>query len=202
MLITFDQVTLAFGKRTIISELDLNVPTGALYGLVGPSGAGKSTILGLIAGELKPQQGKIFVAVTQNEISWIHQSSPVFERRSALENVMLGALAKGMPEESARQNARRVLTDVGLTNRSNDQAYKLSGGERQRVAVARAVVAKSRLMLVDEPTASLDAHSRKDIVDALEVATTQGVTVVVATHDRYLSNRCSQLKEIEPAGQE
>lgn len=202
MLITFDQVTLAFGKRTIISELDLNVPTGALYGLVGPSGAGKSTILGLIAGELKPQQGKIFVAVTQNEISWIHQSSPVFERRSALENVMLGALAKGMPEESARQNAHRVLTDVGLTNRANDQAYKLSGGERQRVAVARAVVAKSRLMLVDEPTASLDAHSRKDIVDALEVATTQGVTVVVATHDRYLSNRCSQLKEIEPAGQE
>jgi ABC-type lipoprotein export system ATPase subunit len=171
--------------------------------VMGPSGSGKSTLLGLIAGILTPDTGQIDidwggVPAERAHPAWIFQSSSLLPHRNPVDNAMTAALMTGMPEREAQGRALDALKKVGLTHLALVKSARLSGGERQRVAVARAIVAESPLILADEPTASLDAGSRGKVVDALTEAASSGALVLVATHDLWVAERCERIFALTP----
>lgn len=173
----------------MLNGASLNVMSGESVAIMGPSGSGKSTLMAVIAGELEPQQGHV-IRSPEQQVEWIFQSAPVLSRRSALDNVALGALARGHGRGRSTALARRAMRSLGIERLSAMPAYKLSGGERQRVAVARAIASGSPLILADEPTAALDAGSKQLVIEALTVATRSGASLVVATHDEEVARAC------------
>lgn len=163
--------------------------------ILGPSGVGKSTLLGAIAGYISPSEGAIDIE-EHAAIAWAQQSSPVLPRRSVLDNVALGAECQGMPESAARARAATSLDAVGLGTMLGVRAGRLSGGERQRVALARALASNAGIILVDEPTASLDIASRDVVVEAIGAAARWGSCLVVATHDRYVAEAADSVVDL------
>ncbi|MWV50660.1 ATP-binding cassette domain-containing protein [Rathayibacter sp. VKM Ac-2803] len=196
MLVTLDGVGVVRGSRPILQDVSLALSSGETVALVGPSGAGKSTLLGVVAGDLRPTRGTVRT-VARESAAWIVQSTPVLARRSALDNVALGALSSGATRRAAERTAIGVMTALGIETLAPQAVHRLSGGERQRVAVARAMAAESALILADEPTAALDAVSRSFVIDALTRAAQEGAAVVVATHDPVVAEACDRLLRID-----
>ncbi|MWV59660.1 ATP-binding cassette domain-containing protein [Rathayibacter sp. VKM Ac-2754] len=196
MLVTLDGVGVVRGSRPILQDVSLALSSGETVALVGPSGAGKSTLLGVVAGDLRPTRGTVRT-VARESAAWIVQSTPVLARRSALDNVALGALSSGSTRRAAERTAIGVMTALGIETLAPQAVHRLSGGERQRVAVARAMAAESALILADEPTAALDAVSRSFVIDALTRAAQEGAAVVVATHDPVVAEACDRLLRID-----
>ncbi|PPI44557.1 ABC transporter ATP-binding protein [Rathayibacter tritici] len=191
MLIEASTVRVVFGGRPVLQDVALSVSAGEAVALCGPSGAGKSTLLAVLAGQLRPDSGRIRT-VPPERIAWIVQSTPLLARRTALDNAALGALARGARRREAEAEADRALLAVGVAGLRDRPVHELSGGERQRIAVARAVVARSEVILADEPTASLDPQSRALVIRALLGATATGAAVIVATHDPVVAAACDR----------
>lgn len=184
MSIRVTDVTVAFGSRTVLREFSAEFADATVTALRAPSGFGKSTLLAVIAGHQRVDSGDVELgSATPADIVWIDQNSPVLGQRTALDNVAVGALARGLRRPAARRVAAAHLERVGLDAVSQRTGKELSGGERQRVAVARAMAARSGIILADEPTASLDADSRARVIAALRSAADAGAVVIVATHD-------------------
>ena len=186
-------LSLSFGERVIFSDASLSLMSPSMAAIVGPSGSGKTSLLSVIAGSIAPDSGHVEITPAtagSPRIEWIVQSSPLLPKRTALENVMLGPLSTGQEDSHSMELSLRALQDLNLHLLSHQRVDRLSGGERQRVAVARAIAAKSKILLADEPTASLDAKSREAVCDALVAARDNGGVVVVATHDPYVAQRC------------
>lgn len=200
MFVVFENVSLAFGKRTVIDRLSFTVTKGTSHALIGPSGSGKTTILALIADHMRPASGRILGEFRAHRFAWIVQSSPVLAHRTVLDNVALGALATGVTHDEALEHTHDALALVDLAERTRDKAGTLSGGERQRVAVARGISAQAGLILADEPTASLDARSRDAVLSALSAAVEAGCTLIVATHDPHVQGISDQVTTLTPAG--
>jgi len=168
--------------------------------IVGPSGSGKTSLLSVIAGSMTPDFGRVEISpatAASPRIEWIVQSSPLLPKRTALENVMLGPLSTGQTDDRSVERSLRAMKDLNLEPLVHQRVERLSGGERQRVAVARAIAAGSKILLADEPTASLDAISREAVCDALVAARDNGGVVVVATHDPYVAQRCDLAYSVE-----
>jgi cell division transport system ATP-binding protein len=194
-LIEFDLVRKDFGPaRPVLQSLSLAVNRGQFVVLAGASGAGKSTVLRLIAGLLKPDGGRVLVAgeapsrlrgaaltALRRAIGMVPQALHLLADRSVLENVMLPALASGLPRRAAEQRARVALQRVGLAY-VEEMPETLSGGAQQRAALARAIVNRPALLLVDEPTAYLDAPAAAELLTLLAEFARSGVTVVMASH--------------------
>lgn len=194
-LIEFDHVSKDFGPaRPVLRDLSLSVDRGEFIVLTGASGAGKSTVLRLIAGLLKPDSGRLIVAGEQparlreaalttlrRAIGMVPQDLQLLGDRSALENVMLPALATGLSRAAAARRARAALKRVGVPQ-FDDLPDALPGGAQQRAALARAIVNRPALLLADEPTAFLDAKAAADLLRLLSEFARAGVTVVVASH--------------------
>ncbi len=198
MRITLTSVQVAFGERTVLDGLSAQFDSSLSYALMGPSGAGKSTLLGVIAGLVDIGSGSRHVEPTLSESpAWVVQSSPLLPRRTALDNVALGALAVGLSRASAREAATNIMRELDITHLGAQRVSALSGGERQRVAVARSIVTDAPLILADEPTASLDRASATLVTDALLSACKLGRLVILATHDAEVANRCSQICVLE-----
>ncbi|WP_166868240.1 MULTISPECIES: ATP-binding cassette domain-containing protein [unclassified Salinibacterium] len=168
---------------------------GSFTALVGPSGAGKSTLLAAIAGFRDLDSGSITArsATGPARFSIISQAATLFMERTALTNVALGGVARGLPMREAQALAGDLLERLGLPEVALTPAHKLSGGERQRVMIARAVSARSNVLLADEPTASLDPDSRRLVCEALREATHSGVTTIVATHDPFVAELADEV---------
>ncbi|KQQ10449.1 hypothetical protein ASF46_05190 [Rathayibacter sp. Leaf296] len=196
MLVTLVDVGVVLGGRTILRDVSLAIDAGQTVALVGPSGAGKSTLLGVVAGDLRPSSGAVRT-VPRADSAWIVQSTPVLTRRTALDNVALGALSAGAPRRAAEADALGAMAALGVEALADQTVHRLSGGERQRVAVARAMAAGSTLILADEPTAALDAVSRSLVVVALSMAARSGAAVVVATHDLVVADSCDRVVRID-----
>jgi lipoprotein-releasing system ATP-binding protein len=168
--------------------------------LVAPSGSGKSTLLH-IAGLLEtPDEGEVYVAGTptsglsdaerthirRTDIGFVYQSHRLLPEFTALENVMLPQMIRGLKRKETVQRAKEILAYLGLGERITHRPSELSGGEQQRVAIARAVANAPRVLLADEPTGNLDSRSGEAVMDLLKELHSAGATICMVTHDpRY-----------------
>ena len=188
----------------ILKGAELAVWPGQSVALVAPSGAGKSTLLH-IAGLLEqPDGGEVYVdgtataglsdaertRIRRNEIGFVYQAHYLLPEFSALENVMLPQMVRGLSSAEARNRASELLSYLGLKERLTHRPAELSGGEQQRVAIARAVANAPRLLLADEPTGNLDPRTSDHVFNALSQLIKQsGLTVVLATHNMDIAAR-------------
>ncbi len=187
---------------TILHPLDLVVPAGQLLAVVGPSGSGKSTLLGLVAGLDEPSTGTILIdgvditALNEDrlaelrgaKIGFVFQFFHLMPSLSAFENVLV-PLEIARASDPARK-ARKLLEEVGLTDRAHHYPSQLSGGEQQRVAIARALANEPPILLADEPTGNLDSKTGGQVVELLiELNRRRRTTVVLVTHDLELAQR-------------
>ena len=190
----------ATGDRTldILNGIDLDLVAGEVVGLIGPSGSGKSSLLHAAGLLERPTTGQIFVEgrdcstlndrartrVRLSTIGFVYQAHHLLQEFSALDNVALPQLMAGRARGAARDRAADLLTQLGLAERLTHQPAQLSGGEQQRVAIARALANAPRLLLADEPTGNLDPTTSAAVFANLyELARSQGVTALVATHN-------------------
>jgi putative ABC transport system ATP-binding protein len=188
-----------------LHEIDLEIPAAGYVALTGASGAGKSTLLSLIGGLERPQSGELRVgehrlrqlhgdalaAYRRATIGFVFQHFGLLDLLNARENVELAASLSR--SRLRRQDAARLLDEVGLRERAGHRPGELSGGERQRVAIARALVNDPSVILADEPTGNLDAASGARVLDLLErVHAERGCTLVVVTHNDSIAQRATR----------
>ena len=189
----------------ILRGISLDIPAGQFLAILGASGSGKSTLLGLLAGLDTPSSGEIWLdgipihnlaeaelaEVRGAKIGFVFQSYQLIETLTALENVLLPYELN--VEGSGVEQARRLLDDVGLTERVDHYPVQLSGGEQQRVALARAFVVEPSIVMADEPTGNLDSTNGRMVLDLLlERKRKSGTTLVLVTHDPEVAGRADR----------
>jgi len=169
------------GGRAIVSGISFHAGRGEIVALMGPSGAGKSTILRAIAGLDPVATGTIEV---QRPVGMVFQFHHLFANMTAHRNVWLALVhVLQRPREEAERRATELLQALGVADRAHAMPHELSGGEAQRVAIARALALEPPVLLMDEPTASLDPARRGELAATLRQLASSGRTVVIATHD-------------------
>jgi lipoprotein-releasing system ATP-binding protein len=189
---------------TILDGAQLALWAGQSVALVAPSGSGKSTLLH-IAGLLEnPDQGEVYVQgratsglsdnertqIRRTEIGFVYQSHRLLPEFSALENVMLPQMIRGLKRGETIERSKEILAYLGLAERITHRPAELSGGEQQRVAIARAVANAPRLLLADEPTGNLDPHTADHVFQALmQLVRATRVAMLIATHNMELAGR-------------
>jgi putative ABC transport system ATP-binding protein len=197
------------GDETVhaLADVNLEIAAGEYVALMGPSGSGKSTLLNVIGCLDRPTQGKYFLEgkdvtdftevelslIRRNRIGFIFQFFHLVPRLDASGNVELPMMFAGIPRPERRERTAKALESVGLSHRVHHRPNQLSGGERQRTAIARAVVMGPALLLADEPTGNLDTHSGGEVVELLERMNTQGLTLIVVTHDPNIGKRARRV---------
>jgi putative ABC transport system ATP-binding protein len=184
--------------------VSLRVDAGEYAAIIGPSGSGKSTLMHLLGLLDRPSTGVIRVgdreatalsdtelAALRNEtIGFVFQSFQLLSRTSAVDNVGMPLLYRGVRKAERRERAKAALDSVGLGHRLEHRPAQMSGGEQQRVAIARALVGEPSLLLADEPTGNLDTRTGSEIMGILErLNAERGVAVLIVTHDRDIAAR-------------
>lgn len=202
MRIRLTEVTVAFGDVVAVGPITTTIDGPAIVALAGPSGSGKTTLLGALAGAVPLASGAMVVdAGTGPEhprlpsFSWVSQAANALPDRSALDNVMLGALGRGAGLADAVADAENRLVVMGLEHRRDQAARTLSGGELQRLAFARALAAERAVILADEPTASLDEANTRMLCARLRDLARDRL-IVVATHDPIVMEACDRVIDV------
>ena len=197
-------------KISVLKNLSYKFKTGKIYSLMGPSGSGKSTLLNIISMIDRPNKGLLKfddIIIGYNDkntndifraenIGIIYQQNNLLSDFTTLENVYLANLARGENKLDAKDNAKKIINEVGLYNRINHYPSELSGGEMQRVAIARALINKPKIILADEPTGSLDLNTAKEIFSLLTKQITKDRIIIFATHNRYFANKSDCILEM------
>ena len=196
-----------------LDNISLDIRSGEYVAIMGPSGSGKTTLLNVLSALLRPTQGEVYVnnkpisimddnqlaRIRGKTIGFVFQTFNLIPRMTALENVMLPLWFEGIDPKERETIAKKVLEDVGLSDRMTHRPNELSGGQRQRVAIARALANNPDIIVADEPTGNLDSKSGDqvlDIIDDLNVK--KGKTVMMVTHEREigeLAERIINLKD-------
>jgi putative ABC transport system ATP-binding protein len=203
-VVRVDRVNHYFGegesRNQVLFENSIEIGAGQLVIMTGPSGSGKTSLLSLIGALRSVQEGAIqvlernltgvprdqLVAMRRN-IGFIFQAHNLFDSLSAYENVKMAMQLSGLPPRVMRERGMTMLERLGIGHRADYKPRSLSGGQRQRVAVARALVNRPKLILADEPTASLDKESSSSVVNLLkELTVEQGCTVIMVSHDNRI----------------
>jgi NitT/TauT family transport system ATP-binding protein len=172
-----------------LQDVSLDVAAGEFVALVGPSGCGKSTLLTLLAGLVAPSRGSIAIRGTDvtapsRRVGFMFQKDTLFEWRSVLQNVLIGAELLGLGRAASQQRAEDLLKGYGLEDFMHSLPHQLSGGMRQRVALARTLLPKPDILLLDEPFSALDYQTRLALSDEMAgILRREGKTVVLVTHD-------------------
>lgn len=184
--------------------VSLRIDVGEYVAIVGPSGSGKSTLMNLLGCLDRPTSGVLRIdgrdvtgmsdtelaAVRNRSIGFVFQSFQLLSRTSALDNVSLPLVYRGIGRSERVEASRASLESVGLGHRIDHRPAQLSGGEQQRVAIARALVGEPRLLLADEPTGNLDSRNGAEVMELFErLNAERGVAVVIVTHDRDVAER-------------
>jgi len=184
--IVLEEVSFAAGGVTILDRVSLAFAAGAPAVLIGPNGAGKTTLLRLLMGLIVPVRGRVTWGgreVAEPTHRAIVFQRPAMLRRSAAGNIRYALAAAGVPRAKRASRVDGVIAVVGLAGLGGRPARKLSGGEQQRLALARALAREPQILLLDEPTASLDPAATKAIEDVIRVVASRGIKVVMSTHD-------------------
>lgn len=187
------------GDTTIVAlnKSSVEFRTGEVTLIVGPSGSGKTTLLSLLGCVLYPTYGEVWIdgvrvsdlserelaKVRLNYIGFVFQGFNLLAPLTSIDNVMHPLLLQGVSRKNAKEKAQEIIKTFGMSDRENNLPKNLSGGQQQRIAVARALVTNPKLILCDEPTASLDHHSAILVMDMLKGLAKENRAVIVVTHD-------------------
>lgn len=201
-VITFEHVTKVYEaqpNKPALNDVSLHIYPGEFVFLVGHSGSGKSTFINLLIRQIKPTQGKIYIAdedltamrnwrvpYLRRNIGCVFQDFKLLPNKTVFENVAFALEVIGKSRHVIRTQVPEVLRLVGLQDKLQKRPDQLSGGEQQRVSIARAIVNRPPLLVCDEPTGNLDPQNSRGIMDLLERINRTGTTVLVATHDREM----------------
>lgn len=209
-LITMDHIVKHYqmGETTVhaLDDISLTIHDGDFVSIVGPSGSGKSTLMNMIGCLDKPDSGEYILdgkridrlkdrelAVIRNQkIGFIFQNFNLLGKMSALENVALPLIYRGIRTRERRARAMVCLKQVGLSDRATHLPSQLSGGQQQRVAIARALSGEPQILLADEPTGALDSRTTEEIMDLLTELNAKGRTIVLITHDRQVAEKAKR----------
>jgi lipoprotein-releasing system ATP-binding protein len=199
-------------ELVLFDNLSFAVAQGEMLAIVGESGAGKSTLLHIVGTLDKPSAGEIYCAnlrlstLSENEaadfrnkeIGFVWQFHYLLPEFTALENVAMPLLMRGIPKAQAEQDARRWLEEVGLAQRAYHRAGELSGGEQQRAALARALITQPKILLADEPTGDLDGRTAEVVFDLIaRLHREHQLSSLIATHNVGFARRCSRVLRLE-----
>jgi len=203
-VLRLEKIERRYGDLVILKPTDLTLIEGETVALLGPSGSGKSSLLH-IAGLLEePSGGEVYIndvatslmsdadrtRVRRDCLGFVYQFHHLLPEFSALGNVALPQLIAGRKKREAEEEAKRLLSALGLGERVDHQPGQLSGGEQQRTAIARALANGPKVLLADEPTGNLDPKTSDVVFDALlELVRNEGLTALIATHDQRLASR-------------
>ena len=194
---------------TVLNGVDFAAVEGETVALCGPSGCGKSTLLHLLGGLDTPDRGRVSIngkefdrhsnplRLLRHEVGFVFQLHNLIPDLTLEENCLIPTVAAGTKRSDAQARLRELTDRTGLSHRLGNRIQKLSGGERQRTALCRALMNHPRILLADEPTGSLDENTSASVFDMLlGLAAKEGVTLIMATHDRGLAARCDRLEEM------
>jgi ABC-type lipoprotein export system ATPase subunit len=197
------------GAIEVLKGVSFEAVAGQTVALCGASGCGKSTLLHLFGGLDEPDRGYVSVngveinshrnllRLLRHEIGFVFQLHNLIPDLTLEENCLIPTVAAGLDRRTAQDRLRQLAERTGLSHRLHQRIQKLSGGERQRTALCRALMNQPKILLADEPTGSLDEQTSAAVFALLlDIATTEGVTLVMATHDRGLAARCDRLLEM------
>ena len=187
-MITVEKITKRFGNKTALNQIQFNVDKGEIFGFLGPSGAGKTTLINILTGQLKADEGttqllgkdtKDLTPEDLARIGLVGDSSGYYEKLSLEKNLIVYAKIYGL----SNSRVDEVLEQVGLLESKKTIAEKLSTGMRQRMFLARALLNRPELLFLDEPTSGLDPMTSKKIHRLLEELKAAGTTIFLTTHD-------------------
>jgi ABC-2 type transport system ATP-binding protein len=176
-------LTYRFGERTALSEVSFEVGSGELVAVIGPNGAGKTTLLSVLAGVLVPAAGSVsWTGETKSRLTgWVPQQPALYSKLTVAENLRLFARLEQVPDPEA--SVRLMLAQAGLSERAGDQVKDLSGGNQQRVNIAIGLLSNPQVLLLDEPSSSLDPRQRARLWEFIATLAQHGTSVVYSTHD-------------------
>ncbi|MHA1559914.1 MAG: ABC transporter ATP-binding protein [Alphaproteobacteria bacterium] len=199
-------------RLEVLTGADLDLYPGETIALIAPSGAGKSTLLQLAGLLERPDDGEIEIggraagrlseqertAIRRNDIGFVYQFHHLLPEFTALENVMIPQLIRGIHKVEAAKRANELLAYLGVEERGSHQPAELSGGEQQRVAIARAVANAPRVILADEPTGNLDPATAERVFEALtSLVRASGLAALIATHNHTLAERMDRVVTLQ-----
>ena len=191
-----------------LDDISLSIEKGELVAIMGTSGSGKSTCMNMLGTLDKPNSGSYFLdgvdvfSLSADELSdirnlklgFVFQGFNLISRTSALDNVELPMIYKGIPEEERHKRAREALKIVGLENREDHMPNQMSGGQQQRVAIARAIVNDAPLILADEPTGNLDTKTSIEVMEFfVRLNEETGKTIIIVTHEPDIAEYCKRI---------
>lgn len=195
-----------------LRDVNLIIKQGEYISVMGPSGSGKSTLLNLLGLLDQPNSGAYLLdgrdvttlnpdeqaKVRSQRVGFIFQSFHLVPRLSAAANIELPLVLSGIDVKERSKRVSQAINDYGLADRAHHKPNELSGGQRQRVAIARATVTQPALLLADEPTGNLDRATGEEVVSLLETLNSQGMTLIVVTHDQAVGSRANrQIKMVD-----
>ena len=191
----------------VLKDVNFCVEQGEYVAIMGPSGSGKTTLMNIIGcldvltsgvclldgQDLSKLNSNQMADIRNKVLGFVFQQADLLPSLSALENVALPLLYRGVPKKERRERAAEMLKKVGLEDRMDFRPNQLSGGQRQRVAIARAIVGKPKLLLADEPTGALDSKSGEQIMALFRQLNDEGITIIVITHSREVGEEAKRL---------
>ncbi|WP_339223303.1 ABC transporter ATP-binding protein [Paenibacillus sp. FSL H8-0332] len=203
--------TMAGESMTVLRSLSFNINHGEFVAIIGPSGSGKSTLMNMLGCLDVANEGDYFLdgqeirrlsdnrlAQIRNEkIGFIFQNFNLLPKLSAVENVELPLIYRGMSHRERREIARSALVRVGLESRMNHRPSELSGGQQQRVAIARALAGTPPILLADEPTGALDSKTGQEVLQMIKELNEQGHTIILITHDLEIAEQAKRIIRIQ-----
>ena len=191
----------------VLRGVDLEVAAGDMLSIMGPSGSGKSTLMNIIGLLGRPTAGSYYMngrdvssmndrelsAFRNANIGFVFQSFNLLEHLTALENVAVPLVYRGLGRASIRRRSRAILEKVGMGDRLGHKPDQLSGGQKQRVAIARALVGEPSVVLADEPTGALDSDTADEVMESLiRLNREELITIVIITHDPLIARQCAR----------
>ena len=191
----------------VLRGVDLEVAAGDMLSIMGPSGSGKSTLMNIIGLLGRPTAGSYYMngrdvssmndrelsAFRNANIGFVFQSFHLLEHLTALENVAVPLVYRGLGRASIRRRSRAILEKVGMGDRLGHKPDQLSGGQKQRVAIARALVGEPSVVLADEPTGALDSDTADEVMESLiRLNREELITIVIITHDPLIARQCAR----------
>lgn len=210
-MIELKNITKKFENKTVFANFNLQIDQNEMVAIIGPSGSGKSTLLNILGlidkvddGDYQFEQytnikpnSRLAQKIIRKKISYLFQNFALIEEDTVLQNLLLALKYVKQSKKEKTEIITAALQKVGLSEYLNSKIYELSGGQQQRIAVAKAIIKPSELVLADEPTGSLDSKNRDEIIKLLLELNAAGKTVIVVTHDSHVAEKCHRVLELK-----